>query len=619
MRYFVLLIIIPFFGFSQNPSCHKGFSNSTSNCKLLDVKEDFSSDIFAAEVVEKILSVVGIPRNFILQSCDNINNCFATTKLGKRYIVYDRKFLNDISKNIGSNWSNISILAHEIGHHLSGHTVDQLVYDNNLNDNFSVEESHKHELEADEFSGFIIAKLGGRISDATSIFSRIPNHEDSNSSHPTSSKRIEAIKKGFFKGSENKNSNTTTILNSDILYSHECPKGTGADLYFAGTYKGKRYTGVFIDKTYDANKVHGVYMSHFNGTLDDKYDVEYTSTYYYNKGIMFKERILFSDGNFIDYSYSADAPGWNNRNSKKVVAWYSNGLKATEYNSKKGNYEWHKVGVYKKWDEKGIIYYKANYNTEGEENGWVLEWDKSITFDNGDYQGGYLKSKKYYKNGILDKTKGFHQGDKYNKLDDDFLEIIAFYSNDNYKEYFFYYKNGSLYTRNIFSDWTIKEKNIEYTEIDAKDWDWKRGFWGQPKGNVYNLRKFKQFDTESKQRFIMVHQIIDENGDYKIIVDYAKRLKNAHEYLLEMSYTSIENWYDWALEFWSSSDNRRNTYNFLKNTNYIVDDYQNWLKYVGMIESNLILRSSEFKSKHLSKYNDKVFDRNDIIIEKQIN
>ncbi|WP_188616342.1 hypothetical protein [Cloacibacterium rupense] len=40
-----------------------------------------------------------------------------------RYIVYDKPFLDEISKNVKTNWSNTMILAHEIGHHLNGHTL----------------------------------------------------------------------------------------------------------------------------------------------------------------------------------------------------------------------------------------------------------------------------------------------------------------------------------------------------------------------------------------------------------------------------------------------------------------------------------------------------------------
>ena len=65
----------------------------------------------------------------------------------KRYIIYNSNFMkiaNEISNN---SWSSISILAHEIGHHLQGHT---------LNNNGS---RPAIELEADKFSGFVLGAV----------------------------------------------------------------------------------------------------------------------------------------------------------------------------------------------------------------------------------------------------------------------------------------------------------------------------------------------------------------------------------------------------------------------------------------------------------------------------
>jgi len=81
-------------------------------------------------------------------------------------------------------WSSISILAHEIGHHLSGHTLNQ------LNDN------HKAELEADKFSGFTLYKMGASKEQAIKAIETIGS-ETETKSHPSKSKRIIAIKNGW--------------------------------------------------------------------------------------------------------------------------------------------------------------------------------------------------------------------------------------------------------------------------------------------------------------------------------------------------------------------------------------------------------------------------------------
>ena len=75
------------------------------------------------EIVNKILKPLGLPHNFVLVPYPNIDNALAiTTKDGTRYIVYDENFMQSINRETG-NWASWSILAHEIGHHLCGHTL----------------------------------------------------------------------------------------------------------------------------------------------------------------------------------------------------------------------------------------------------------------------------------------------------------------------------------------------------------------------------------------------------------------------------------------------------------------------------------------------------------------
>jgi hypothetical protein len=40
-----------------------------------------------------------------------------------RIIIYNQSFMSKIANNTGTDWAGISILAHEIGHHLMQHTL----------------------------------------------------------------------------------------------------------------------------------------------------------------------------------------------------------------------------------------------------------------------------------------------------------------------------------------------------------------------------------------------------------------------------------------------------------------------------------------------------------------
>lgn len=138
--------------------------------------------------IENILSYSGIPMNFEVYSA-NIDNAVATIIKNKRYIIYDPNLLSIVDKNSNSYWNSMSILAHEIGHHLSGHTMKNDI------------DSHKRELEADKFSGFILYKMGATLEQATYTISLLGTETDSDS-HPSKYKRIQSITNGWNEASK---------------------------------------------------------------------------------------------------------------------------------------------------------------------------------------------------------------------------------------------------------------------------------------------------------------------------------------------------------------------------------------------------------------------------------
>lgn len=144
-----------------------------------------------------ILNSIGAAKRFVLQPC-NVNNASAITIKGIRYIFYDPDFMNSVSSH--SNWGNTFILAHEVGHHINGHTMDAVLLVNDIVDSGSLYDKRIQELEADEFAGFVIAKLGGPLSACTNVITRISdNTNDELSSHPSRDKRLAAVNRGYNK------------------------------------------------------------------------------------------------------------------------------------------------------------------------------------------------------------------------------------------------------------------------------------------------------------------------------------------------------------------------------------------------------------------------------------
>jgi hypothetical protein len=142
----------------------------------------------ADKVVQNIMSVIGLRSNFELRAA-NVPTAAAVIKQNKRYIMYNPQFMNKINSASGTNWAAISILAHEIGHHLSGHTLDNM------------SSKPQTELEADEFSGFVLQKMGATLADAQAAMALIASQKGSHT-HPPKSNRLTAIASGWNKAAE---------------------------------------------------------------------------------------------------------------------------------------------------------------------------------------------------------------------------------------------------------------------------------------------------------------------------------------------------------------------------------------------------------------------------------
>ena len=160
----------------------------------------FSSNNEAFEALNQITDVVGISPNFRLIPCNGVTtNASAFTFNGNRYIFYNSFWMKNLSYD--NDWAGISVLAHEVGHHVQGHTKDLFLYLSGSAAGRSLAERRTLELEADEFSGFVLAKLGASLNEATyAIRVGLPWTEvDTYSTHPASRKRLAAIKKGYKK------------------------------------------------------------------------------------------------------------------------------------------------------------------------------------------------------------------------------------------------------------------------------------------------------------------------------------------------------------------------------------------------------------------------------------
>jgi hypothetical protein len=138
----------------------------------------------AKEIINDIISVVGLKANFEIRAVSDIPNAAAITLRGKRFIAYNPQFIAKLNSAAGNKWASVSVLAHEIGHHLNGHTIANTGSQPPL------------ELEADEFSGFVLQKMGASLSQAQAAMKIAANYKPS-LTHPGQRDRLVAIEKGW--------------------------------------------------------------------------------------------------------------------------------------------------------------------------------------------------------------------------------------------------------------------------------------------------------------------------------------------------------------------------------------------------------------------------------------
>ena len=165
------------------------FSDENYNAYLcLEGHVNYVSTIKGQAIVDQILKSINIPdANFEIKTCRKINNAAAIIWNGKRVILYDDHYLQSL-KGDADYWFFLFVFAHEIGHHLNGHTLEE------KRSNY---ESRIDELECDRFAGAIIKHLGGDKKNIKSALNRIPHPTSNNSSHPTFKDRLSSAIEGF--------------------------------------------------------------------------------------------------------------------------------------------------------------------------------------------------------------------------------------------------------------------------------------------------------------------------------------------------------------------------------------------------------------------------------------
>jgi hypothetical protein len=159
-------------------------SSETQNELLPVTGFDFSAN--AEKITADILQVLGLQADFRIKAA-RVPNVEAVVRRGHRFIRYNPAFVNDLNKRSRDRWCSVFILAHEIGHHLSGHTVMR-----------RKDRTHAIELDADEFAGFVMRRMGATLEQARLAVMYVANPVTTRT-HPGTADRMLAVEKGWNK------------------------------------------------------------------------------------------------------------------------------------------------------------------------------------------------------------------------------------------------------------------------------------------------------------------------------------------------------------------------------------------------------------------------------------
>jgi hypothetical protein len=146
-------------------------------------------------MVAQIMRFTGLPQNFKVVEAPVPNAAAVIVldddRIPQRVIAFNKDFIGLVKRATGGNaWAPVSVMAHEIGHHLSGHTITP------------GGSQPPTELEADKFSGFVLFKMGATLGDAQAAMSELVADGPDGPTHPGRGKRLGAIEEGWTQACE---------------------------------------------------------------------------------------------------------------------------------------------------------------------------------------------------------------------------------------------------------------------------------------------------------------------------------------------------------------------------------------------------------------------------------
>ena len=148
-----------------------------------------AADAAAQEMVKNIVAQLGMPVAFRLRAAP-FGNVAATlcqdSDPHERFVLYDPRLLKNVRPGTPNYWTLMLALAHEIGHHVNGHAVEE-------------KDRSRIEMEADFFAGYVLARSGAEQEVAAASVNRLAALRTALGGLPAN-ERLAEVERGWTEG-----------------------------------------------------------------------------------------------------------------------------------------------------------------------------------------------------------------------------------------------------------------------------------------------------------------------------------------------------------------------------------------------------------------------------------
>jgi len=155
-----------------------------SGTVMLQAQPTRMNEAAAKEAVHRIVRHSGLLPNFTVREDPEVRTANADIKGRERVIAYNPEFIAGIVDSTRTDRAAVSILAHEIAHHLLGHTLDPEAL------------RPGDELACDRYSGFILYHMGATLEESLAAI-EVAGNVHGTRSHPPKHARSAAIRQGW--------------------------------------------------------------------------------------------------------------------------------------------------------------------------------------------------------------------------------------------------------------------------------------------------------------------------------------------------------------------------------------------------------------------------------------